>query len=78
MAANRTPRQERLEEMEALWALVLRVLSFVLGAVMLIGLLFFVNGPIYAWLIGVALCSPTAAASVATMAAAIRGKGGEL
>lgn len=77
MAAKRTPRTERLDELEALWALVIRVLAFVLGAAILIGLTFFVNDrPIYAWLAGIALCGPTVAASVATMLEAIRGTEG--
>lgn len=51
-----------------------RILAFLLGAVVLIGLVFFVEDrPVYAWLIVLALMGPTFAASMATMLSALRG-----
>ena len=65
---------ERIGELEAIWALVARILAFVLGSIVLIGLVFFVeNRPVYAWLIVLALMGPTFAASMATMLSALRG-----
>lgn len=73
-AKSKSTETDRIDELEKLWALVIRVLAFVLGAVILVGLTFVVNDrPIYAWLAGIALCGPTVAASVATMLEAIRG-----
>jgi len=67
-------KHERIEELEAVWALVARILAFLLGAAVLVGLVFFVeNRPVYAWLIVAALMGPTFAASMATMLEAIRG-----
>jgi len=69
-----SPADKRRQEVEAWWFLIVRVLSFVLGAVILIGLVFFVEDrPVYAWLSGIALCGPTVAASVATMLESVRG-----
>lgn len=71
---SESPTEKRRREVEAWWALIVRVLAFVLGATILLGLVFFVDDrPVYAWLAGIALCGPTVAASVATMLEAIRG-----
>jgi len=72
---ERSPNaSERLVELEAIWALVARILAFLLGSIVLIGLVFFVEDrPVYAWLIVLALMGPTFAASMATMLSALRG-----
>ncbi len=68
------PKGDRIDELEKVWALMARVLAFVLGAVVLLGLVFFVEDrPVYAWLIVLALMGPTFAASMATMLSALRG-----
>ncbi len=74
MAARKTSKAKRIDELEAVWALVARVLGFFLGAVVLVGLVFFVEErPIFAWLLVLACMGPTFAASMATMLMALRG-----
>jgi hypothetical protein len=66
---------ERLQEAEALWALIARIIAFIFGC----GMLGWetVHGAQRAYIIvaGIGLCGPTVAQSVATVFAAIRGGG---
>lgn len=74
MVHKDTPKTDRIDELEKAWALLARVLAFLLGGIVLVGLVFFVDQrPIYAWLIVLALMGPTFAASMATMLSALRG-----
>lgn len=71
---RRTAKTDRIDELEALWALILRVGLCIAGVVILLGNVFVIKDPpTFAWLAGLALCGPVTAASVATMLEALRG-----
>jgi hypothetical protein len=67
------PQPTKVEQYEAWWALVVRVLAFTLGALILTWQTVFEEQD-RLWLIiaGVGLCGPVVAQSVATMFAALR------
>jgi hypothetical protein len=67
-------RVNRRDEIEAWWALIARILSFIVGVTILLGQAFFVTNPAVAVTVaGIGLCGPYVAASVATVFVSMRG-----
>lgn len=80
MAAPRTRRtrgQKRRDEVEEWWILIVRILSFVLGAVILIGLVFFLEPKdkltlTLSWVAALACLGPTVWPGAIALLEAIR------
>lgn len=76
MAAS--PQANRREAVEAWWALIVRILSFFVGAAILLGQAFVVQEDrLWITVAGIGLCGPTVAVGVATVLEAARGKSPE-
>lgn len=66
------PEKSRLTELEAWWAFLVRVLSFILGAAILVTQIGAERDRLYLIVAAIGLCGPAVAQSVATVFASIR------